>query len=99
MVSKHSQRQAATMPSYYPPIRRRFTVASNQSGAAETVPDRAWASIQSCRNVLLRQPRLRQGNRLSRLTDAEPGLSHLSSSLSDQLKHAALTDAVPPATS
>ena len=74
------------MPLCYPPIRRRFTVASNQSGAAETVPDRAWASI-----------RLIQGNRLSRLIDAEPGLSHLSASLSDQLKHAAVGDAVPPA--
>src|SRR5215204_6086009 len=96
MVSKHSQ-QAATMPQYYPPICRRFTDAANQSGAAETVPYRARASIQSCRNVLLRQPRLIQGNQLSRLIDAEPGLSHLSSSLSDQLKHAALGAAVPPA--
>jgi hypothetical protein len=33
---------------------------------------------------------------LSRLTDAEPGLSHLPSSLSDQLKHAARGAAVPP---
>jgi hypothetical protein len=84
-------------PWYYPPIRRRFTVAANQSGAAETVPYRGRASIQSCRNILLEQPRLIQGNQLSGLTDAEPGLSHLSSSLSDQLKHAALGDAVPPA--
>jgi hypothetical protein len=38
-----------------------------------------------------------QDNRLSRLTDAEPGLSHLSSSLSDQPKHAARGAAVPPA--
>jgi hypothetical protein len=66
---------------YYPPIRRRFTVAANQSGATETVPYRARASIQSCRNVLLRQPRLIQGNQLRGLTDAEPGLSHLSSRL------------------
>jgi hypothetical protein len=34
---------------------------------------------------------------LSRLIDAEPGLSYLLSSLSDQLMHAAVGDAVPPA--
>jgi hypothetical protein len=39
------------------------------------------ASIQLCRNVLLRQLRLIQGNQLRGLTDAEPGLSYLSSSL------------------
>jgi hypothetical protein len=72
-------------------------IPANQSGAAETVPYRARASIQSCRNVLLRQPRLIQRNQLSRLRCAEPRLSHLLSSLSDQLKHTALGNAVPPA--
>jgi hypothetical protein len=80
MVSKHLQPQAATMPG----TTRQFADDSllRPTNPARTVPYRARASIQSCRNVLLRQPRLIRGNQLSGLTDAEQGLSHLSSSLS-----------------
>ena len=76
-------------------MRLSLPLTANQSQPPQAVPHGTRAFGQPFRNVLLRQARVIQCNKLSRLSRAKPRMSYALASLSDQPKDTAFGKPIP----